>query len=206
MDLPRYDELHVISDLHMGGDRLDFQILRETKRLASFVRWVADQRPDGRVALVLNGDIVDTLAEDTGGYIAVDDAAATLERIMNNTSFADVWAALADFARTPNRTLVLAVGNHDLELALPPVQRLILQRLAGEDLAARARIELSTLGAGYACRVGSARVFCTHGNEVDPWNYVRYEDLSKLARVSMPGARCRRPSGSRTRGPRWSRT
>lgn len=182
MDLPRYDELHVISDLHMGGDRLDFQILRETKRLASFVRWVAGQRPDGRIALVLNGDIVDTLAEDTGGYIAFENAVATLERIMNNGSFADVWAALADFAKTPNRTLVLAVGNHDLELALPPVQRLVIERLAGEDLSARARIEFSTLGAGYACRVGSARVFCTHGNEVDPWNYVRYEDLSKLAR------------------------
>ena len=38
MDLPRYDELHVISDLHMGGDRLDFQIVRETKRLAGLVR------------------------------------------------------------------------------------------------------------------------------------------------------------------------
>lgn len=182
MDLPRYDELHVISDLHMGGDQLDFQILRETRRLASFIRWVAGQRPEGRVALVLNGDIVDTLADDTGGYIAFDDAVAKVERIMNNASFAGVWAALADFAKTPNRTLVLAVGNHDLELALPPVQRMILARLAGEDLAARARVEFSTLGAGHACRVGSARVFCTHGNEVDPWNYVRYEDLSKLAR------------------------
>jgi len=30
--------------------------------------------------------------------------------------------------------------------------------------------------------VGEARVFCIHGNEVDPWNFVRYEDLSKAAR------------------------
>src|SRR5262249_43606096 len=163
---------HVISDLHMGGDRPDFQILRETGRLASYVRWVADQRPDGRVALVLNGDIVDTLAEDTGGYIAFDNAAATVSRIMNNASFVGVWTALAEFVKRPGRTLVLAVGNHDLELALPPVQRLVTERLAGEDLAARARLEFSTLGAGHACLVGSARVFCTHGNEVDPWNYV----------------------------------
>src|SRR5262245_45294891 len=182
MDLPRYDELHVISDLHMGGDRVDFQILRETKRLASYIRWVTAQRPENRVALVLNGDIVDTLAEDVGGYIAVDNAVATVERIMNNPSFADVWTALGEFVRAPRRTLVLAVGNHDLELALPPVQRSIAQRLAGEDLAARARLEFSTLGAGHACLVGSARVFCTHGNEVDKWNYVRYEDLSRLAR------------------------
>lgn len=182
MDLPRYDELHVISDLHMGGDRLDFQILRETARLAGYVRWVTAQRPDGQVALVLNGDIVDTLAEDTGGYIAVDNAVATVERIISHASFTDVWQALAEFVRTPRRTLVLAVGNHDLELALPPVQRMIVERLCGEDLAARARLEFSTLGAGHACLVGGARVFCTHGNEVDAWNYVRYEDLSKLAR------------------------
>jgi hypothetical protein len=25
---------------------------------------------------------------------------------------------------------------------------------------------------------GNAREFCTHGNEVDAWNYVRYEDLA----------------------------
>ena len=25
-------------------------------------------------------------------------------------------------------------------------------------------------------------MFCTHGNEVDPWNFVRYEDLAKAAR------------------------
>ena len=114
MDLPRYDELHVISDLHMGGDRRDFQILRETARLAGYIRWVAGQRLDGQVALVLNGDIVDTLAEDTGGYIAVDNAVATVERIIRHASFADVWQALAEFVRTPKRTLVLAVGNHDL--------------------------------------------------------------------------------------------
>src|SRR5205085_8012923 len=68
------------------------------------------------------------------------------------------------------------------ELALPPVQRLIFTRLAGVDPAAHGRIEFSTMGAGYTCSVGTTRVFCTHGNEVDPWNFVRYEDLSRLAR------------------------
>ena len=44
MTLPQHDEIHIISDLHMGG-RAGFQILRETGRLAAFVRWVAGQRP-----------------------------------------------------------------------------------------------------------------------------------------------------------------
>ena len=47
----------------MGG-KPGFQILRETNRLANFIRWIAKQRPDGRVALILNGDVFDTLAED----------------------------------------------------------------------------------------------------------------------------------------------
>ncbi|MGH7342067.1 MAG: metallophosphoesterase, partial [Candidatus Rokuibacteriota bacterium] len=116
MNLPKYDELHVVSDLHMGGAP-GFQILGETARLARFVRWVRDQRPDGQVGLVLNGDIVDTLAEDVAGYIATDTAAATIERIVDrDPAFSPIWDALADFVRTKNRTLVLVIGNHDLEL------------------------------------------------------------------------------------------
>jgi UDP-2,3-diacylglucosamine pyrophosphatase LpxH len=186
MDLPQFDELHVVSDIHMGGEP-GFQILREAARLAGFFLWVAAQRRDGRVALVLNGDIVDTLAEQIDGYVAVQEAESTVDRIMRYPQFSPVWDALAAFVKTANRTLVIVLGNHDIELAFPNVQRLIVHRLAGEDLAARARIEFSTMGAGFSCRVGGARVFCTHGNEVDPWNYVRYEDLSKAARRIATG-------------------
>src|SRR5262245_36399809 len=174
MEFPKHDEIHVISDLHMGGDKPEFQILRETKRLAGYIRWVSDQRPDGRVALVLNGDVIDTLAEEVGGYVATANAVTTLERIMKDPSFEPVWAAFADFVKKPNRTLVIGIGNHDIELALPPVQHAIKTRIAGDDAMARSRVEFSTVGAGYACMVGNARVFCTHGNEVDGWNFVRY--------------------------------
>jgi len=181
MTLPQFDEIHIVSDLHMGG--VDgFQILRETGRLAGFIRWVAKQRPDGRIALVLNGDVIDTLAEESGGYIAVDNAEATVRRIMGDPSFAPVWEALADFVKTEGCALVIVLGNHDLELSFPVVQRTIIERLAGEDAEARARIEFSCMGAGYSCLVGGSRVFCTHGNEVDAWNYIRYEDLTKAAR------------------------
>ena len=181
MTLPQFDEIHIVSDLHMGGVE-GFQILRETGRLAGFIRWVAKQRPVGRVALVLNGDIIDTLAEESGGYIAVDNAEAIVRRIMGDPSFAPVWEALADFVKTEGRALIIVLGNHDLELSFPVVQRTIIERLAGENAAAHARIEFSCMGAGYSCLVGGSRVFCTHGNEVDAWNYVRYEDLAKATR------------------------
>jgi UDP-2,3-diacylglucosamine pyrophosphatase LpxH len=181
MDLPQYDELHVVSDLHMGG-KPGFQVLRETGRLAGFVRRVAKQRPDDRVALLLNGDVIDSLAEDVGGYVATVNAVAMLQRIMDYKEFSMVWDALGEFVRTPQRKLVVLIGNHDIELAFPGVQREILNRLAGDDPAARARVEFSTMGAGYRCVVGNASVFCTHGNEVDPWNYNSYEAISKVAR------------------------
>ena len=139
------------------------------------------------MALVLNGDIFDSLAEDVDGYVAVEQAVPMLERIFDDPQFAPVWNALAEFVKAPGRTLVLVIGNHDIELAFPAVQRAIEMRLAGDDPAARGRIEFSTFGAGYACLVGGSRVFCTHGNEVDAWNYVRYEDLSRAARRLTAG-------------------
>lgn len=180
-DLQVFDEIHVVSDIHMGG-KPGFQILRQTDRLANFIRWVGAQRPDGQVALVLNGDVIDTLAEDVAGYVAIDDATTIVARIMDDPAFRGVWAAMADFVKLDGRKLVIVLGNHDIELAFPPVQRLLLSRLAAGDLLARARIEFSTAGAGYACSVGGARIYCIHGNEVDPWNYNRYEDLAKVSR------------------------
>lgn len=181
MALPQHDEIHIISDLHMGG-KTGFQILGRTERLAAFVRWAAEQRPGERVALVLNGDVIDTLAEDTGGYIAFDNAVDVVQRIMDDDAFKPIWKALAELVHAEGRSLVFVLGNHDIELAFPAVQTLVIDRLAGDNPAARGRITFSTMGAGYACEVGGKRVFCTHGNEVDAWNYIRYEDLAKAGR------------------------
>ena len=182
----RYDELCVVSDIHMGG-RPGFQILKESKRLANFIRSLGRQRPDGRVALVLNGDIIDSLAEDIGGYIAADDAVTMMTRIFNDPTFTPVWEALKDFVGRPGRSLIIVIGNHDIEVALPSVQKAIEMRLAGDDTACRGRITFSTTGSGYTCTVGDARVFCTHGNEEDSWNVVDYEALFQLARNQNAG-------------------
>jgi hypothetical protein len=164
ISLPQYDELYIVSDIHMGG-RPGFQILKEGKRVANFIRWVGQQRPDGRVALVLNGDVIDSLAEDIRGYIAADEAVTMVTRIFKDQAFAPVWGALKDFVGLAGRSLVMVIGNHDIELALPAVQRTLEERLAGDEAAPRGRIFFSTAGAGYSCTVGTARVFCTHGNE-----------------------------------------
>lgn len=180
-EFPAYEEMHIISDIHMGG-KPGFQILRETRRLANFICRLADQNPERQLALVLNGDVIDTLAEDIAGYVAVENALASVDRILSDKNFSPVWESLMGFVHKEKRSLVIVIGNHDIEIAFPNVQRLLLDRLSDGDGSARSRIHFSTIGAGYTCMVGKARVFCTHGNEVDPWNFNRYEDLSKVAR------------------------
>ncbi|MBQ0928922.1 metallophosphoesterase [Ideonella alba] len=186
--IARFDAIHVISDIHMGG-KPGFQILKETARLAGFVDRLRTERTGQRLALVLNGDVVDTLAEDIEGYVAINDALPTLQRIVEGPSFGGIWQALAAFVKTEGRHLVVVIGNHDIEVALPPVQRYLLQVLAGDDLAARSRVEFSTTGGGWTCLVGGARVYCTHGNEVDAWNFNRYEDLARAGRRLNAGQR-----------------
>lgn len=187
--LPRFDEVHVVSDLHLGGAP-GFQIFHEGRRLANTIRGLA-RRPARRVALVLNGDIVDFLAEvqaaDGALYLDHAGALAKLQRIANDPSCADVWIALAEFVQTPHRHLVLVLGNHDVELALPHARNWLVDRLAGDDDSARGRLVLAMDGVGYVCEVGHRTVLCTHGNETDPWNVVDYRQLIHFGRAVSSG-------------------
>ncbi len=184
----------MVSDIHMGGRKngdTDFQIFNRGQRLGSFIRHIAAQRAEEDVALVLNGDVIDSLAEknEVPGYVALDagTAEAMMQHLYTDASFAMVWEALAAFVTQPHRHLVFVVGNHDIELSLPTVEASIRERLAGGDLAAQSRLVFATHGGGFASYVGSARVFCTHGNEVDDWNWVDYTLLGQLANAINGG-------------------
>ena len=182
--LPVFDEVYVISDIHMGG-RPGFQILRHGDRLGRFIEHLGSVRPDERVALVLNGDVIDSLAEEIHGYVATREAVSMMERIYQ--SFAPVWEGLASFIRRPRRHLVWVTGNHDIELSLPEVEHSIRRRIAGDDPSLNGALTFATKGAGYACYVGDKRVFCTHGNEVDDWNVVDYGRLGELGNALNAG-------------------
>lgn len=175
-----YHELYSVSDLHLGGAP-GHQIFSQGTKLAAFVDYLQARPAERQVALVLNGDIVDFLAEEGSRYLSPERAPAMLEHIFRDPAFAAVWKSLARYVRTPGRTLVLVLGNHDVELALPTVQARLFQELTGGDAAARARIVTAMDGAGFECLVGRARVLCSHGNEVDSWNIVDYEALKKVA-------------------------
>ncbi|MEW6585894.1 MAG: metallophosphoesterase [Nitrospirota bacterium] len=180
MDLQTFDELYVVSDLHMGGPA-GHQIFSQGKTLAAFIRKLSG-KTGKKTGLVLNGDIVDFLAEPDPSYLDPRNAVAKLKRIVfDDAAFKEVWSALMDFAAADDHHLVLVLGNHDVELALPEVKNWLLNTLSKGAPAARGRITICFDGAGFACNVGSRRVFCTHGNEVDTWNLIDYRQLRNVA-------------------------
>lgn len=193
---PRYEELYVVSDLHLGGTA-GIRIFKQGKKLASLISHLAAREPEGGglLTLALNGDVIDTLAERMEGYMAYpDEAVRILHDVMNHPDFAPVWQALRGFVGRPKHRLLVMIGNHDLELAYPHVQEQMLRELAGDDEAARGRVVFSTMGVGHTCRVGpddarAMKVVCLHGNEFDSWNAVDPESMARIVRASCLGMR-----------------
>jgi UDP-2,3-diacylglucosamine pyrophosphatase LpxH len=176
-----FDELHVISDLHLGGPE-DFQIFGSTAELAALVTELANADSTRRIGLLINGDFIDFLAEKPNTYFDPKGAIAKLDRIMGDLAFAPVFRALQKFLVKKNRTLIVNLGNHDLELALPWVREHLIQALCGRSLVARGKMRIVLDGTGILCGVGQARVLCVHGNEVDSWNVADFERLRRIGR------------------------
>lgn len=181
-----FDELFVVSDLHLGGSP-GFQIFHQGARLAATIRALAKRNEAGKLALVLAGDVVDFLAAHDPKYLDTRDTVAKLEAIRRDPAFADVFTALAEFVHTASRKLIVVLGNHDVELALPHGREWLYTVLAGTDLAARGRIELSLDGWGFACTVGGRKVLVVHGNEVDEWNLIDHHQLLEVNRALQRG-------------------
>lgn len=176
---PTYDEVYAISDIHIGGQG-DFQIFKDGQRLTWFINYIAHLSGERKIALVLNGDIVDFLADQDAKCFEPLRAVAKLEAVFDDLTFKNVWIALRDFVRTKNRTLILVLGNHDIELSLPAVTHRLLWELCSDDEPARGRIKFIFDNSGFSCSVARAQVLCVHGNEVDEYNIIDYEALRRV--------------------------
>jgi len=184
--VPQFDELYVISDLHLGG-LPGFQIFNSGAELQRLINYLRAFPLEKTIALLINGDFVDFLAERPSRHFDLVDAVVKLDRIVQDPAFAPVWKALQKFAGTANRCLIINLGNHDLELALPWVRAHLLKVLSDGNEAARGRIILAFDGTGFLCQVGNAEVLCVHGNEVDNWNVADYETIRRIGRDIVQG-------------------
>ncbi|WP_395752586.1 metallophosphoesterase [Prosthecobacter sp.] len=187
MNLPTFDELYVMSDLHLGGTK-GFQIFTSTKEAALLLKELTGLAAGRRVCLVINGDLVDFLAEPGSQSFNPDAAEGMLRRIAEeDEAFKPVFEGLRAFVAKPDHHVVINLGNHDIEMSLPWVRAALLEVVAGTDDAARGRVELVFEGTGYAAKVGTAKVLCMHGNEVDSWNVTDFETLRRQGRDRLQG-------------------
>lgn len=187
-NVPAFDELYVISDLHLGGQP-NFQIFDASKELESLIQHLKGSiAPTKKIALVINGDFVDFLAEAPSRYFDPAEAAEKLYNIATREpSFSRIFDALKGFVNTKNCFLIITLGNHDLELALPWVKHRLVEILSGGSDEARGRIFLEFEGAGFLCKIGNASVLCVHGNEVDEWNLTDHDKIRKIGRDIIQG-------------------
>lgn len=165
-------DVFVVSDIHAGG-AAGFRMLSEAGAdlLEDFSEWVAlKQRQGGAtsVHLVINGDVVDFLAEEPFEAFSGEDSAVTkFQRIVAATQ--PVWAQWKRLVERGGRVTVL-LGNHDIELTYPKVQA-VLQDALGDG-----RVEF--LFDNRALVLG--HVLIEHGNRYDSWNRVQHDELRQV--------------------------
>jgi len=175
-------EIFLISDLHLGGmqppsndpeDR-GFRICTHGAALAQFVSALADKTTP--VELIVNGDMVDFLAEedDGGGWSAFTSdqqaAAKKLDAIIDRER--PLFEAFGKLLERGHR-LVLLLGNHDIELTLPAVRKRLADRIG-----VRGNHDYEFIIDGEAYVVG--RTLIEHGNRYDPFNIVDYDGLRRV--------------------------
>ena len=177
----QFHELFVISDLHFGGD-VGFQIFDSTSEMVALIKHICVLPATTNAALLINGDFIDFLAEKPQRHFDPDGANAKLDRIASDATFKPIFEALSDLLGIANRTLIINLGNHDLELAMPWVREHLVQILCGAEAAKRGRLQFHIDGTGVRCRVGASEVLVLHGNEFDEWNVADYHHLRTMAR------------------------
>ena len=180
-------QTYVISDLHLGGaypesgaggvDR-GFRICTRADVLIRFVDALTE-KPVGApsIELVVNGDLVDFLAErdEHGGtWCAFTFDQASARRKFDGIVARDrgFFDALGRFLAKGHR-LVILLGNHDIELALPT-----LRPALAKAVGARPGTDFEFVPGAEAYVVGDALI--EHGNRYDAFNIVDHERLARL--------------------------
>jgi UDP-2,3-diacylglucosamine pyrophosphatase LpxH len=184
MDKPAR-QVFVISDLHVGGVYPDsgdpedrgFRISTQVPQLTAFVTALADKPPgEPAIELVINGDFIDFLAEgdsrSCGWQPFIRDpevATRKLETIVERDRA--LFAALGGLLSRGHR-LTITLGNHDIELALPPVRKRLMELLGVEG-----HHEFQFIYDGEAYVIGD--VLIEHGNRYDMFNVVDHDALRR---------------------------
>src|SRR5262245_40797042 len=111
------DKLYAVSDLHSGG-AVGKRAFREEPALAWRIGEAMRAPPAGAVGFWMNGDIFDFLADRPDAREFAGDAELRIREYVKDDDLAQIFEALKKFVATPDRHLILQIGNHDIELVL----------------------------------------------------------------------------------------
>jgi UDP-2,3-diacylglucosamine pyrophosphatase LpxH len=160
----------IVSDLHLGNGG-EFDVFAGGDELPALI----DRFAEGPSRVVVNGDGVDFLMNEDPLELDRERAAEQALAIAEAPASAAVLRAFGRVLAAGGE-VILRLGNHDVELALPEVQAILRSALGQpEEIAARLSFQLGE--APWVVGVGGARVLVTHGEHNDPWNQVDYGRL-----------------------------
>lgn len=160
----------VLSDVHLGNaSGLDIYAGGDV------LPAVIDRFAAPQTRIFFNGDTVDFLMNEDPLVLDVTRAVANARAIVAAPPTAAVLQALGR-ALTAGAEVVIRLGNHDVELALPEVQAVFRGALGVPDAVA-ARLIFQNGDAPEILNVGGARILLSHGEQNDDWNKVDYAGL-----------------------------
>jgi UDP-2,3-diacylglucosamine pyrophosphatase LpxH len=165
----------IISDLHLGNGG-EYDVFAGGEALPALL----DQISHEPVRIVVNGDGADFLMNEDPLELDRARAAAQARAIVAAPGSA---AVLQAFGRVLSRDgeVIIRLGNHDVELAIPEVQE-ILRAAMEQPPAVAARLVFQLGDAPAILDMGGARILVTHGEHNDNWNKVDYGRLLRLDR------------------------
>lgn len=185
-------DTYVLSDLHLSATK-EGGLYAGGDALLHLISRLAQKATPARV--ILNGDTFDFLAEE--GELAIETPllTATAQRLVKTEIGAALFRQLGRVLANQGQVIV-RLGNHDLELALPAVQEQLRSALHQPNAVA-ARLEFSTGDRPLLLDFGGVPVLVTHGEHDDPFNQVDYPQLLASAEASgVLQSSFRYPAGS----------
>ena len=179
----------ILSDVHLGNGQ-GYDIFAGAEELPALLRTCRE--PPTRI--LLNGDTVDFLMNQDPLELQTERAVEQARAIVAHGPSAAVLRGLGEILAAGGEVIV-RLGNHDIELVLPAVQRVFREAL-GQPAQVAERMEFHTGKEPEILEVGGARVLVTHGEHCDDWNRIDYDDLqTEPGQSTWPSFRY--PPGSR---------
>lgn len=170
----------IISDCHLSsgspqGQYNPYEDFHHDPALAEFIRnFSSGEHANENVELIINGDFLDPLKVDVNGTFPdrITEAIAVRKISTCLNGHPQVVKALRSFISRPDKQITYIMGNHDMEVAFPAVQRLIRTVVGAPRF--QDRVAFRVFEPHYDLP-GGVRV--CHGNQFETLNKA---DLSKL--------------------------